>query len=150
MTAEELVSKVILQVRAGAPFDEIVGVINDYDKSKKNIREYKGWLSIKPYGENDDTLFMGNEPLAIQTEELDGKTVSVRYFTSDKEKTKDEILENFIKMCMGRAEVNCFDRYTEITGYIGSVHDLMIGGHDLLYELESFVGQYCVIEAEIH
>jgi hypothetical protein len=70
------------------------------------IKEYKGWLSIKPYGENDETLFMGDEPVAVKMEEINDKMVSVRYFTSNEEKPKEAILENFIKTCMGSALID--------------------------------------------
>ena len=53
---------------------------------------YKGIVKEGNYGENWNALFVGenSQPIAeIFEEDFEAKQVTVRYWTSDKEKTKD-------------------------------------------------------------
>jgi hypothetical protein len=52
---------------------------------------YKGIIELKPYGENDEALYIGDmdDPLAEDFENnLKRKNISVRYFISKQDKTK--------------------------------------------------------------
>ena len=118
----------------------------------------KGFLSVGGWGENDDALLLDyetewgetTEPLAEVLSELDGKCVTIRYFISDKKKTRDEIQENFIRKVIGDLEADYHDCYSEYTGYLWTTEELKVGGHDLLKELESYTGKFLILEATIY
>lgn len=114
---------------------------------------YKGFIKEAAKGENDDALFIGDMeyPLAEEFEsELQGKQVSVRYWISDTEKTKEELQESFLKTLFGSVSAEYGDAYSEITGYLWTDEELKIGGHDLLSELSSNKGKFVYLEIDIH
>lgn len=114
---------------------------------------YKGFIEKKGKGENDDALFIGDMecPLAEEFEsKLQRKKVSVRYWISDNEKTKDQIQEGALKKIMGIVDADYGDRYSEITGYLWTDQELNIGGHDLLAELSSCKGKFVYLEIDVY
>lgn len=114
-------------------------------------KTYSGWLALHGYGEADDILFLSTlrEPLAEELEWIAYKEVSVRYWITDKEATKDEAQESFVRKLFGEAEVKFGARYSEITGYLWTDEDLNVGGHDLLAELRGHVGKWLILEVEV-
>ncbi len=113
--------------------------------------EIKGWIREDNWGfDVDDALYVGDTVLALKLEDLAGATVSVRYWICNQELTKNQATEEFLYCLLGILESEFTPRYTEITGYIGVTEELMIGGHDLLEEIKSYVGSYLILEIEIH
>lgn len=116
-------------------------------------KEYKGWLVESSWGEGDDILYLkGDEnPLAeLIEEDMDeyGYYLTVRYLVVDKERTKEEAEEGFIKEIMGDAHANVGSAYSEYTGYLWTDEEIKVGGHDLIEELHGFVGKYLILEIE--
>ena len=115
-----------------------IASIVDVERVAKEMTDYSGWLRMGSYGENDDCLLFNDEPLAeFFEDEFDKKCITVRYFTSREKKTKDDIMFNFLQHVYGVVEAEYSDQYSEYTGYLWTDENLMIGGHDLLAELES-------------
>jgi hypothetical protein len=116
-------------------------------------RIYKGLITETSRGGNNDALFVGDmdEPIASEFyDNLKGKQVSVRYFISDTEKTKEELTENLMSALAGSVDADYNDRYSDITGYLWTDEELNIGEHDLLKELRSNVGKFLYLEVDIH
>ena len=113
-------------------------------------RTYTGLLSFHSYGEADDILFLStlNDPLADELQWMSGKKVTVRYWITDKEVTKGEAQEGFVRWLVGAADVEFGSRYSEITGYLWTDEELNVGGHDLIEELRSNVGKWLILEVE--
>ena len=114
---------------------------------------YKGLIAESSRGENDDALFIGDmeEPIAYEfEEEIQGKQVSVRYWISDTEKTKEELTENMIMTMAGAVDADYGDMYSDVTGYLWTDEELNIGGHDLLSELRSNIGKFVYMEIDVH
>ena len=89
------------------------------------------------------------EPLSEIIEEdirLYGKYLSVSYFVSDKYIQEDQVVTEWLNTIngIGNAEYNM--RYSEITGYLFTDEELIVGGHDLLEELESFIDKWIYLE----
>ncbi|NRA92340.1 MAG: hypothetical protein HRU26_06580 [Psychroserpens sp.] len=114
---------------------------------------YRGIVREGYYGENWDALFIGenSQPIAeIFEEDFEAKQVTVRYWTSDEEKTKEEIQESVLRQLFGDVEANYNDDYSETTGYLWTDEDLNVGGHDLLEEIRSYLGKFIYLEVDVH
>ena len=114
---------------------------------------YKGIVKEGDYGENWEALFIGenSQPIAeIFEEDFVGKQVTVRYWTSENEKTKEELQESVLRKLFGDVDANYSDCYSEITGYLWTNEDINIGGHDLLNEIRSYAGSYILLEVDVH
>ena len=114
---------------------------------------YKGIVREGDYGENWDALFIGenNQPIAeVFEEDFAAKQVTVKYWTSDEKKTKEEMQEGVLRQLFGDVEANYNDAYSEITGYLWTDEDLNIGGHDLLEEIRSYLGKFIYLEVDVH
>lgn len=114
--------------------------------------EVSGKLLIRDKGDSDDVLFLEghDDPLAEELEVLSGKQVTVRYWITSEQVERDQAAEEFMKQVLGAADVRFEPRYSEITGYLWTDEDLNIGGHDLMNELKSHVGNWLILEADIH
>lgn len=114
--------------------------------------EYSGLLSLHSYGEADDILFLSSirEPVAEELGFIQGKQVTARYWITDRECTKDEANDCFMKEVMGYGEADFGSRYSECTGYLWTDEELNIGGHDLIEELNSYIGKWLILEIEVH
>lgn len=126
-------------------------------------RSYRGYITLGAYGEGEDILFLMKEkgsgyrdwdedPLAetIQ-EDLEnlGQYISVRYWTRDKPLPDEEMKTEFlISQLGGEGYARFHQAYSEVTGYLWTDEDLKVGGHDLLAELTSQQGQYCLMEID--
>jgi len=115
---------------------------------------YKGLISIHSHGEADDVfLFLSSlkDPLAkILENDITRRQVTVRYFTTGKECSKEEAQEEFVKSIMGVADCKFISHYSEYTGYLWTDEEINIGGHDLLEELRSNVGKWLILEIDIY
>ena len=118
--------------------------------STGTVCRYRGTLRVGDYGESMDVLFLGNdEPLAeVISDDMDehGRFLSVRYCTADEPQDDDAIAEGAVRQMLGEGDVRFHQAYSEITGYLWTDEDLNVGGHDLLAELETQAGRYCLLE----
>ena len=116
----------------------------------KPVKTYEGFLQLKDWGETYDILFLStiNEPLARELGWMAGKQVSVRYWVTDKECSKEDAEISFLQSLAGVAEVECVSMYSEITGYLWTDEDLNVGGHDLLERLKTDVGKWLILEVQ--
>lgn len=114
---------------------------------------YQGFISTGDYGETDDCLLLStlDEPLAdILQDDISEANVTVRYWILDKECSKNEAQERFIKTAMGAVDVEFSPRYSDLTGYLWTDESLEVGGHDLLQELKSAEGKYLILEIDVY
>ena len=114
---------------------------------------YRGILAVHDYGDADDVLFLdGGEqdaPLAeVISDDMEehGRYLSVRYWTADAPGEDDVIIEGAIREMLGESDATYVSHYSERTGYLWTDEEINVGGHDLLEELKSHVGLYCLLE----
>lgn len=116
----------------------------------KEINEHFGWLKLETVENNHETITLDGEPIADELKYISGNFVTVRYYVSDKEATKDELIEDFlVNTLYGNMESEYGARYSEYTGYLWTDDDLKVGGHDLLSELEGATGKYLYMIIEL-
>lgn len=136
-------------------------------------RTYRGFIREYSYGQDDDVLFIraGAEeafPFAMVVQEdfsdenhcfharrywgreLVDKVVTVRYWISDTQKTKEELKGDVVRKISGDIDAIYYTHYSEYTGYLWTDEECNIGGHNLLEELRSYVGKYIHLEIEVH
>ena len=114
---------------------------------------YKGFLEERTHGEADDILFISGEedPLAEEIESdinLYGRYLTVRYWISSFECAKWEMVEGVVSTLMGVGDADFCHVYSDLTGYLWTDEKIEVGGHDLIQELTSFLGKYCILEIE--
>jgi hypothetical protein len=123
---------------------------------------YRGKLSIHDTtGEDDEILcldvadgqrWIDDEQILARHIEEDietyGSYLSVRYFISNVELDEDALITDWLNHLEGVGNAEYGARYSEITGYLFTDEDLNVGGHDLLEELKTYVGQYLNLEIE--
>jgi hypothetical protein len=116
-------------------------------------RVYSGTITVRDYGEDTSALWLdptdyGDEPLTGEIEadiEQFGNTVTVSYWIADGPRTLEQLLENEVKQLAGAADAEYTQCHSDITGYLYTDASLVIGGHDLLAELESNEGRWCYL-----
>ena len=115
------------------------------------LREYSGLLSLHTYGEADDILFLSSvsEPFCEELQWMVGKSVTVRYWLTDKPCTKEEAQAEWIQHIFGKADGDFGARYSELTGYLWTDEELNVGGHDLMKRLRGGVGKWLHMEIEV-
>jgi len=120
----------------------------------------EGWLKVEEVGgsyEEHDALLVRNsglqeenEPLAVRLEFMDHKQVTVRYWVCEQKCSKEDAAEDFLRTLMGLGVSDYGARYSEYTGYLWTDEDIQVGGHDILEELKSYLGEYLILEVEVH
>lgn len=117
----------------------------------KKTKLYQGLLSLHGWGDASNVLFLSSlhDPLAEELSWMQCSTVSVRYWITDQSCTKDEAIEANVMTLLGFTDVKLHSRYSDLTGYLWTDEDLMVGGHDLLAELKSNVGKWLILEIEV-
>ena len=97
---------------------------------------------------DDDTDCL---PLAKRLlDEIDRCLVTVRYWVSEQKSTIEEAQKGFLDTLFGVAHVHYQHCYSEMTGYLYTNDDLVIGGHDLIGELESHKDKWLNLEIVNH
>ena len=117
-------------------------------------KRYRGTLALRDHGEAYDVLFLDggqcpDEPLAETIgDDMDrhGRYLSVRYWTADEPGDDEAMIEGAIREMLGEGDARYLARYSDVTGYLWTDEDLNVGGHDLLEELKSNAGRYCLLE----
>lgn len=110
------------------------------------LENYPSIKLEQPDGYKIDLIFRLNE-----WADSFGRSVTVRYWITDKPTTKEDAQEGFIKSLFGpiTAEMEAREySYSEYTSGINYDSDLKIGGHDLLRELLGQAGKHIWIEIE--
>lgn len=123
------------------------------------MQTIEGWLTIEEVGpqwEEHDALLVKDGsptdgiPLAERLSFIDMKQVTVRYWVCEQKCTKDQAAEEFVRTCMGMCDADYGARYSEYTGYLWTDENLQVGGHDIMAELRSYVGQWLILEIQVH
>lgn len=111
-----------------------------------------GFLSYRDYGESTDVTWLStlDEPLAeVLEEEIGGEQVSVRYWVTDQETTKEQADQSVVAQMLGVAECKFNAHYSETTGYLWTDEFANVGGHNLLRELCTHLGKFLILEIDI-
>jgi len=112
-----------------------------------------GPLSLNGYGEADDILFCGSAVVAEWADDIlrrDDKA-TVRYWISSVPATPEAIKQQaLVEQVSGAADAEFLSRYSEITGYLWTDEEFTVGGHNMISRLTSEVGNYLVLELEVH
>lgn len=118
----------------------------------RDTKKFSGELSVQSSGEADDIIHLDGNPLAEVLEVLKGSIVTVRYYISTEQRSEEELIEMTVRYYHGLADVDFRHRYSEITGYLWTNEDMIIGGHDLKNELytDALQGRYLLLLADIH
>lgn len=121
------------------------------EESKERV--FTGWLDVNTYGvtvikSTKDEYF--GEPIAELLEDFQGKEVSVHYYITNKKMSQDEALESSIRKDLG----GVVDAEYDLDAYSSwTVMELdekgMVGGHDLIDELGSHEGKYCILVVQV-
>lgn len=127
---------------------------------------YRGFLRLGSNGEEDDILFLLDIatqavplPKFIHTVDLDplsttiaddieahGQYLTVRYFTANQALSEEELTLDLIKTVSGAGESKYEMHYSDITGYLYTIDDTEVGGHNLHRELLGQVGRFCHLD----
>ncbi|MNP20812.1 hypothetical protein D3C76_1134040 [compost metagenome] len=119
----------------------------------------QGWLREEEQGadyEEHDFLLVDDEspqrgqPLAERLEEIQSRTVTARYWVCEEKCTKEQAQDSFLRHVMGFCDVDHTARYSEYTGYLWTDEYLNVGGHDIIAELRSYIGEWLILEIEVH
>lgn len=120
----------------------------------KEVLDYYGWLQLRDMNsDSTNLLYLStlNIPLAEELEnKISGKTVTVRYWTTDKQVTRNEAIKAFNEKLMGKVDCDFGAHYSEMTGYLFTDEEVNVGGHDLIERLRSYVGKFLILEIELH
>ena len=113
-------------------------------------RVYIGQLELRDDCNGNEILYLStfDDPFAEELEWLGGEYTTVRYWTTDKPATLEQVQESWIKTICGVGESEYNVHYSDTTGYLWTDENLNIGGHDLLVELKSYAGKWLVMEVE--
>lgn len=121
--------------------------------------DIQGWIGESEQGDRweeheflvvNDGSPQNDVPLAERLEEIEGRTVTARYWVCEEQSTKEQAQDSFLRKVMGFCDINIGARYSEITGYLWTDEDMKIGGHDLIEELRSYIGEWLILEIEVH
>lgn len=117
------------------------------------VEIFRGFIDVRDYAEEYDVLFIGNsdDPFAEEMEEYKDEIVSVKYWTSIEEKSREDlVLGHITYTCGGSVDAKYIGHYSDITGYMWTDEELNIGGHNLLDELKTHVGKFIHLEIIKH
>jgi hypothetical protein len=113
-----------------------------------------GWIDTDSYGSlviKVDKHDHSGSPIAEVFEEYTGKKIAVHYYITDETVTEDQALEASVRKDLGgdvQAEF-ILDAYSSWT-IMDFKQEAVVGGHDLIAELESYEDKFCtlIIESE--
>jgi hypothetical protein len=75
-----------------------------------------------------------------------GTEPCITYFTSNAPLTAEQLQEEHMKTLLGDVRSQYDVTSSDLSGYLWTTEYLKVGGHDLLQELESFIGKYLHME----
>lgn len=79
-----------------------------------------------------------------------GKYASVRMLTGDTPIDLDNLDETYIVSMMGEVDSRYYHCYSDYTGYLWTEEDFKVGGHNLVFILQSHLGEYIHLEIELY
>lgn len=104
---------------------------------------------IRRFGDGEN-LAIKHDCIAESLVDTNGRMVSIRYWVSDGEITLEQAEEAYQVVSMGgKSDCEFAVNYSDYTGYLWTDEKLKVGGHDLIAELENYVGKYLILEAVI-
>lgn len=121
---------------------------------------YEGYAVLGTNHEEDDILFLADNPKAKPCAhdqpplaqrlkwdmEKHGNYLSVQYFIAAKKCSLESCKRGMLQLLTGNGNAEYFMKFSDITGYLWTTEDLMVGGHDLLRELKSYAGKYVYLD----
>lgn len=79
------------------------------------------------------------------------KQVSIRYLISAEPITDpSEMMSEYIMVVMGKSSAHFYGSYSDYTGHLWTNEKFVVGGHDVIKELNSAFGKYIHMEIEVH
>lgn len=129
-----------------------IGYCNTYDDNGSSI----GVKEVKRVKKLDGTYIdqeLNGTPLCPSFEEELGwgrRYANVQMLIGDTPIDMEHIDETKIVSMMGETEHEYYHKYSEYTGYLWTVEEFTIGGHDLLQILRSNEGKYIHLEIELY
>ena len=112
------------------------GILGDSDSClavSENSEVFKDNLVISEFFEN----------------ELNGKQIRLNYFISDKEIPREGLEEQYLKKISGLVDASIYPVYSDVTGYLWTEENCVVGGHNLYEELSNYVGKYLDMAIEV-
>jgi hypothetical protein len=120
---------------------------------------YRGIITASAIDEEgEDLLGLFPEdagPIIVLTKEIAsslcyGSFLSVGYYVADKPCAKDAAIRALFVPITSDADdkIEFSHAYSEYTGYLWTTEELVVGGHDLINELKSYVGKFLHLEIE--
>lgn len=79
-----------------------------------------------------------------------GCWASVSYYIADKVMNEDELQEIHLRVLLGDTQVGYGAHYSDLTGYLWTDEDFVVGGHDLIKEWRGLLGKFLYMKAEFH
>lgn len=111
----------------------------------------KGLLHTHPYTtdapDSEDVLYLTSidEPLAeYLRNNFANKCVSVSYWIGDSEYN---IVKDYIN---GNLSAKFGAVYSEVTGFLWMDEEVCVGGHNLIDEFKSYIGQWMILIVDVH
>jgi hypothetical protein len=94
-------------------------------------------------------ITVDGDPLAELTEDFTGQLLSIRYWITDEPIELNKAIETTIEQCMGFGDCKFRIHHSDQTGYLWTDEDFKVGGHDMIAEMESFIGKHVLMEIEV-
>lgn len=102
----------------------------------------------KSCGESEHITIDG-DPLAELVEDFTEKFLTVRYWITDEPIEMDKAIETTVEQAMGFGDCDFQIHYSDRTGYLWTDENFKVGGHDMVAEMESFIGKHVLMEIEV-
>lgn len=117
-----------------------------------------GFICIhKEFGSGYESLAIAQadnnvvEPLSRLLYHIRNKKVSIQYYISNAPILNEESALNiFHAQLNGIGDSDYYAVYSESTGYLYTIDDCIVGGHDLSSELRSYLGKFVYMKIEVH
>lgn len=118
------------------------------------LKIYSGKIQYASNGEEDEILSIDgrgylSEIIKDHIEDY-GRYLTVRYWVANENLEPEKMKMAFIRKAMGLEEVDYGICSSETTGYLWTTDDIVVGGHDIKRELESYLGKYLYMEIEFN
>ena len=75
---------------------------------------------------------------------------SVSYYLADRVMSEDELQESHLQVLFGNTKVRHGAHYSEMSGYLWTDDDFIVGGHNLIKEWKNSLGRFLYLKAEFH
>lgn len=121
----------------------------------EKINESTYLLSGKVRDHVDERLciHVGGTEVATEFNKFTGKFVTLRYWVFNRaivtvEEATELMLEDMFTV--GGISSKCIHHYSEMTGYLYTTEECIVGGHDILRLLEGYMGMHLLMEIQVH